>query len=396
MKKKVLSNEQVEREILNLFDIIGCRKPSDNVSTVKPVKHPKVNQFLEKINKKLTKQFDKIKSKIEKQVTEFMDELAADSEFEKSLQKSENKAVHSEFICDGCDRDPIIGTRYKCAVCEDYDLCERCEELNKDSHPHPFIKIRCPERAPVKIAVVINENIQKPEVKKTECPKTNEKHTYGFCDKIEQETAHPAQENAFCPFQHFKSFLNKLDIFKQSNTSDLKLEGLSKLKYQYGSQYRLMVSMYNLVGVPEEDIYYALDNAQGNLDLAFGFLVEKISSAEEQPKKVIIEKIDFISKEVSPSEEEVSTSRTKTNGVKPIEDIEITEIKQEKSEEKGVEKTSDRSEEFFDLAKLKIQYANKFRELVSTYFLTGVPEEDIYAALDRAKGNIEIALLELF
>ncbi len=49
------------------------------------------------------------------------------------------KVVH-DAKCDICESYPIIGIRYKCAVCEDYDVCENCEL--KLIHNHPFIKIR--------------------------------------------------------------------------------------------------------------------------------------------------------------------------------------------------------------------------------------------------------------
>jgi len=53
---------------------------------------------------------------------------------------AEKKAFHSRVTCDACETYPIIGARYKCAICEDYDLCESCEAQNVHEH-HPFLKI---------------------------------------------------------------------------------------------------------------------------------------------------------------------------------------------------------------------------------------------------------------
>jgi len=60
-----------------------------------------------------------------------------------NIQK-ESKVVHARIECDGCGEGPIVGIRYKCSVCPDFDYCERCEA--KIEHPHPFIKLRTPNQ----------------------------------------------------------------------------------------------------------------------------------------------------------------------------------------------------------------------------------------------------------
>ena len=50
----------------------------------------------------------------------------------------------------------MIGVRYKCCVCKNFDYCEVCEE--RLGHEHPFIKILRPEDAPKTIVVGINED----------------------------------------------------------------------------------------------------------------------------------------------------------------------------------------------------------------------------------------------
>ena len=47
--------------------------------------------------------------------------------------------------------NPIVGNRFKCSICDNFDFCEKCENLNKDKHLHPFIKIYSPQVAPIEI-----------------------------------------------------------------------------------------------------------------------------------------------------------------------------------------------------------------------------------------------------
>jgi len=53
--------------------------------------------------------------------------------------------VHSNVICDGCQKGPIVGIRYKCSICPDFDFCEKCEETKWKEHDHPLIKMREPK-----------------------------------------------------------------------------------------------------------------------------------------------------------------------------------------------------------------------------------------------------------
>merc|ERR1711963_874828 len=53
---------------------------------------------------------------------------------------TDTTAVHAVIVCDGCEMTPIKGTRYKCLVCADFDLCALRESEGK--HPqHNMIKL---------------------------------------------------------------------------------------------------------------------------------------------------------------------------------------------------------------------------------------------------------------
>ena len=50
--------------------------------------------------------------------------------------------------CNGCGIYPIIGCRFKCAICESFDYCENCENKLSEKHNHPFLKIYEPKMTP--------------------------------------------------------------------------------------------------------------------------------------------------------------------------------------------------------------------------------------------------------
>merc|ERR1711879_678332 len=59
-----------------------------------------------------------------------------------AIEAEFGQVVHTNVTCDGCGQEGIVGTRYKCTVCEDFDLCENCEPHHDRSHP--MIKINEP------------------------------------------------------------------------------------------------------------------------------------------------------------------------------------------------------------------------------------------------------------
>jgi hypothetical protein len=65
------------------------------------------------------------------------------------------KTIHTRVACDGCDASPIVGVRYKCSVCQNFDFCEKCEE--KATHPHAFIKLNNPDIFPISIITAIED-----------------------------------------------------------------------------------------------------------------------------------------------------------------------------------------------------------------------------------------------
>lgn len=45
---------------------------------------------------------------------------------EPSREPEVEAVVHKHVNCDGCGQRGIIGIRYKCAVCSDFDFCSHC------------------------------------------------------------------------------------------------------------------------------------------------------------------------------------------------------------------------------------------------------------------------------
>lgn len=88
-----------------------------------------------------------IEKSLENMKKSIIDKIVAEtvSAIKKTEIKEKQLVTHYGVTCDGCSVSPIVGIRYKCTVCHDFDYCETCEEKNSETHNHSFIKIKNPQ-----------------------------------------------------------------------------------------------------------------------------------------------------------------------------------------------------------------------------------------------------------
>ena len=109
------------------------------------------NELKQKIfnEKKIENINNNIKSYIESEMEKFKQNLINEIlEYNNKILnneiKTETQLIHYKYKCENCNIKPIIGIRYKCNECINYNLCEKCyNDLinNKINHEHKnFIK----------------------------------------------------------------------------------------------------------------------------------------------------------------------------------------------------------------------------------------------------------------
>ena len=99
------------------------------------------------VNQQVTEKVENYKNElIDQAVKSSLNHIEGIFKLDKPEIKKNEVSVHHGFICDGCGVGPIRGIRYKCTVCLDFDFCQKCEELNFETHNHAFLKIRHPKQ----------------------------------------------------------------------------------------------------------------------------------------------------------------------------------------------------------------------------------------------------------
>ena len=68
----------------------------------------------------------------------------------KSGENTIDESISQDVCCSQC-KENIVGIRYKCVICDDFNFCEKCEDKFKDEHGHPMLKIKSPDMCPISI-----------------------------------------------------------------------------------------------------------------------------------------------------------------------------------------------------------------------------------------------------
>jgi hypothetical protein len=88
-------------------------------------------------------------------------------EFKEQSQSEDVKAAmtHEGITCDNCGKKPVIGNLFKCANCEDFNLCDQCYTQNQFEHfsYHVFMKFLRPlkqqEKNPTTLLQVLDPRL---------------------------------------------------------------------------------------------------------------------------------------------------------------------------------------------------------------------------------------------
>jgi hypothetical protein len=231
-----------------------------------------------------------------------------------------NKTIHNGVTCDGCNQSPIIGVRYKCTVCENFDFCDDCENKFSESHKHPFLKIKNLNQSSYLVKCVldnsreniatqnntsdkveqaqnnfygsndieiqnvninnVNENIQP----KNESIKEEEKE---FENKPNNKTSDSKQASKSKNiFDDMKNVFNRIpdtfmNLFKSNEDMPRinSIENLSKTKKpNYEAKVKKFREEYFIPNISDELLIQSLERANGDESKALEYLIELMNN----------------------------------------------------------------------------------------------------------------------
>ena len=137
-KKFEKIENEIEIKITEALNKINNEKEKNN-NQVKNIINNAMKQYQIENDQKLNSLIKKIPEKMEKDLNKKVEELE-NLYYDKN--KNDINEIHTGIKCDKCQMYPIIGIRYKCLLCQNYNLCEKCERQNcrTREHDHIFLK----------------------------------------------------------------------------------------------------------------------------------------------------------------------------------------------------------------------------------------------------------------
>ena len=124
-----------------------------------------LEHYKEKNEEKLNSIISEIPNEMEKNLEKKAKELENlyYIQYKTKINKKKNKEIHDGIKCQKCFMEPIVGIRYKCSICKEYNLCENCEKENEETndHPHIFLKIIKKGQTIPKISYIENDKNEK-------------------------------------------------------------------------------------------------------------------------------------------------------------------------------------------------------------------------------------------
>ena len=147
--------KNIERKDENLIESLEAKYKEKTKIEMDKIKEI-LNKNIKEENQKLKEKYEKKYKEKEKKINEELNQMSQrimksdiSKESDGLISKiEETKCVfeHKGIRCQKCFSEPIIGIRYKCTECDDYNLCEKCEEENSKenfhNNEHVFIKLR--------------------------------------------------------------------------------------------------------------------------------------------------------------------------------------------------------------------------------------------------------------
>ncbi|CAG2195097.1 MIB [Mytilus edulis] len=88
-----------------------------------------------------------VKVQWDKNVHESPDTFRTDKHNQYELllfDNAQSGVKHEHFSCDDCKQNPLLGIRWKCLICADYNLCTKCYITDRHDTEHIFYRLICP------------------------------------------------------------------------------------------------------------------------------------------------------------------------------------------------------------------------------------------------------------